>query len=177
MQIIFVTETDSKARIDDSYIKALWHYRFAAYDRKVKIVFLHMKGKSNYRSMEKQIDKERASYGRLHFPGDRSSHVLFCVDTDEGAEGEGLNKEIADFCLKHKYGLVWFHRDVEEVFLQQRVSGSEEKKQALTDFLKKNGITKLNLDLLCRASKPTGHPYGVSNLIAEITVLVSSSTQ
>lgn len=88
-----------------------------------------MGGKSEYcsRSVLAEINYRK----RIRKNG--PTHVIICIDTDEIFQNPVFAAEfrkIRSFCNDHQYELIWFCRDIEEVFLGKRISNTEKKPSA-----------------------------------------------
>ena len=72
------------------------------------------------------------------------SNVVYFIDTDKydsNPEDQQLNSEIQAFCQQNGYKLIWFCRDVEEVFLHKMVDDSK-KKVEVAKFKSGNNLGK-----------------------------------
>ena len=76
------------------------------------------------------------------------SHVIYCFDTDEfsvspdhQANDEKIKKD-----LVHDSDIVWFNRDIEEVFINSRLENAEKKSKSI-DFLAKGLIKFVSYQL------------------------------
>ena len=77
-----------------------------------------------------------------------NSHVIYCFDTDDfsvspdhQANDEKIKKD-----LVHDSDIVWFNRDIEEVFINNRLENSEKKSKSI-DFLAKGLIKSVSYQL------------------------------
>ena len=74
-----------------------------------------------------------------------SLEVVYCLDTDDyekNYETRILNNNIKKFCDRQGYKLVWFNKDIEDVFLHKKITDSREKQNAAKKVFKKDGIGK-----------------------------------
>ena len=76
------------------------------------------------------------------------SHVIYCFDTDDfsvspdhQANDEKIKKD-----LFHNCDIVWFNRDIEEVFINSRLENAEKKSKSI-DFLAKGLIKSVSYQL------------------------------
>lgn len=130
MQLILVMECDSIAKKDYMYIKAFLDQFYP--DWTVTLSPIYLCGKAKYDKVEKKIEEQKKKYHAGHNEKEES-YVIFFLDTDFGKDSERLNSKIEKYCKEKQYHLVWFHQDVEVVFLQKQVS-SEEKVRCSVAF-------------------------------------------
>ena len=129
MQLIVVFETNKNADTDRLYFRRYLKDRFPGSIGTFKETPIYMRSKTRYADVLKAIGSRQKEYAFLH-PNERQE-ILYCVDTDFGKEGAlELNERIASFCKEHGFRLVWFHRDIEEVFLGERVDKREKVQRA-----------------------------------------------
>lgn len=152
MHLIIVVEADNESKSDYHYINK-YLYAHYAIDSGVKLSPIYMGGKGNFKSVkiENDIRKKKKAYESMH--GKNAPQiVLLCVDTDDLAGGLNTseNKDqierIEGYCSEKGYELVWFCRDIEEVFIGKRVSRKDK-----TNYAKKfslNEAKKISLSLL-----------------------------
>lgn len=141
--VVFCVESDKKARTDDKYIdKVLREYYVI--DNNVKIAYAHMNGKGNF-DKKFVIDDIKSN-----FSGDYDErHVIYCIDLDNQADSDAieLNKKIKEYCDNLHYELIWFCRDIEEVFLHKRVEQSMKLCEA-DRFRRTKGLGKASKNAL-----------------------------
>ena len=141
--VVFCVETDRKAQIDTKYIdKAI--REFYLIDNNIKVSYIYLNGKGNYnkKSITNQI-KEK-------FSGDfDEKHVVYCIDLDSQADSNVIevNEKIKEYCIELKYNLVWFCRDIEEVFLHKKVNQSIKVEES-NKFSRTKGLCKANIQTL-----------------------------
>lgn len=78
------------------------------------------KGAFNSRKVLNEIEKMSKA-----FPG--KTIVIYCIDTDQmdrEYSDNQLFEEIKAFCKSNQYELIWFFRDVEDVYLGRQVNGT-----------------------------------------------------
>ena len=130
-QLLFCIEADSKSKTDWVYIKATIE-RFYKLPNTVSVKPICMGGKTNYKRNRVIKDIKNAVNG---FKNSGNTHVIYCIDTDNinsDPNREREFKEITDYCAEKKYKLIWFCRDVEEVYL-----GKHSEQSAKIDAAKK----------------------------------------
>ena len=77
------------------------------------------------------------------------SHVIYCFDTDDfsvSPDHQANDKKIKKD-LVHNSDIVWFNRDIEEVFINSRLENSEKKSKSI-DFLAKGLIKSVSYQCL-----------------------------
>ena len=124
-QILLCVETNSKARTDYQYINETIH-RFYVNDPKISYKPIFLESKSMYASPKKQ--REIGKYIKA-YPEDTT--VIYFIDLDDydtNYETKKLFEDIKKYCETHAYELVFFCRDVEEVYLGKRVKRFKSKK-------------------------------------------------
>ncbi len=144
----FVVESQSsKYDSDYKYIKAFLN-QYYNIRTSVKLNPIHLHGKTNYNKKEKEINKMIKRYHKSQNT-DQESVVFFCLDVDNPDlnDNEKLNKEIENYCKGKNYELIWFYRDVEEVFWGKRCK-KEEKIDKANQFLIKNVILSYDISKL-----------------------------
>lgn len=121
LQLIFVVETNAKCKSDWIYIKDTID-RFYQYDRtEVKLTPVYMDGKGKYAKSEKQV-KSLISQYKVNGKHNQTK-VLYCTE-------------------RH-YDFVWFCKDIERVYMGQKVNAVDKKNKA-AEFKRKNLIFKVN---------------------------------
>lgn len=146
-QLIFCVESDKKAQTDWFYIKETID-SFFSIGNNIKLKPIFMGGKTNYKTSKvtTQIKKFKRAY-----PGE--STVLLCVDTDDidfAADRKREYEEIKNFCKKNKYELIWFSRDIEDVYWGGQFENSKKMKEAIR-FKTQNRIESVNEKCLTAA--------------------------
>jgi hypothetical protein len=164
-QLLFLVETTPQCQSDYLYLRAFIQSRYRLFDPTPKLTPIYLRGKSHYQDKESEIQRRRNEY-----PG--QSEVILCLDTDEGKESEKLNARIEEYCHQRGYHLVWFHRDVEEVFLGHRLRSKETslKKEAAEQFGRKGAID--SLDQRRFEKEAPFHEKGTSNLACVLDALL-----
>lgn len=158
-QIILCVESDRRAQTDNIYIKETIH-RFYEIGNDTKITFINMGGKSKFKSNKNlcQINQYVKDY-RIG-----QSIVVYCIDTDSYESNPSQNEEteaIRSFVVGNDYELIWFCRDVEEVYLGKRASKGDKKNMAV-GFMKKKRIENVAVNALNCSTESNGS----SNILA-----------
>ena len=144
LQLIFVVETNKKNQSDWIYIKETIN-RFFNYDQAhVKLKPVYMNGKGNYRSKKKEIETLVSEYKSSS--KDNISHVVMCLDCDD-YDSNAEDKEFLDnakkYCDERSWDLIWFYKDVEQVYWEKKVSDIDKKAEA-AKYKAKKMIDKIN---------------------------------
>ena len=129
IQLLFCVETNQKAKTDTIYINETiaHYYRLGT---SVKKSFIYLGGKNNYNKpgIIKQINRQIRQYAR-----NGKTQVIYCIDTDKYDSDPVQRKEldeIASYCRDRGYELIWFCRDVEDVFWGGQIVKDEKVKRA-----------------------------------------------
>ncbi len=125
-QLILCVETNKKADTDPGYIDAVIKQLYQI-GTEVKLQYEYFNGKGGYKSSSilKKIEKDIKAVN-----DETLSEVIYFIDTDKydsNAEDQKLNVEIQTFCQQRGYKLIWFCRNIEEVFLHKTVEVSKKK--------------------------------------------------
>ena len=130
-QLIFLVEADSNSKSDWIYVKNTID-RFYMFDySKDKLSKSFMGGKYKYKTKEKEIQTliRQFSIGSK----DNESYVFYVVDCDDydsNPRDASFLEEIEDYCNQHNYNLIWFCKDVEQVYINKKVAKKEKKDEA-----------------------------------------------
>lgn len=173
VQLIFVVETNKKCNSDWIYIKDTIG-QFYEYERtKIKFSVVYMDGKGNYNSNKKE--KEIKKYISLYSAASKTnrSRVIYCFDCDDydvKAEDRKFLEEVVKYCYDRTYDLIWFCKDVEQVYLGKKVDDIQKKKEAEL-FKMKKLITKIHRDNLLgmKYQKNTSNIMSVLDSFPELT--------
>ena len=92
--------------------------------------YIYLNGKSNYNKPKvmKEIASAVSGYSYIG-----KTHVIYCIDTDRYDSDPGQQaelKEISQFCKDNGYDLIWFCRDVEDVFWGEQVPNADKTRRA-----------------------------------------------
>lgn len=139
-QVLLCVETNKTARTDYKYIDATIK-RFYVNDRKIvyRPIFLETKTKYNAKDKVKEINDAIKKY-----PGETS--VIYFIDVDDydvSSETQKLYNNINGYCESNGYELVFFKKDVEDVYLGQSVTKDEKVKRA-EEFTRKKLIESVD---------------------------------
>ena len=129
-QLLFCVETNSKAETDLVYIReTISNY----YDlgNNIRMRFIFFEGKGNYRKKDilKKIADQTKQYKVIG-----PTHVIYCIDTDRyDADPAHMRElvEIKQYCEQQGYDLIWFCRDVEDVFWGTQIHKDEKTRMAI----------------------------------------------
>lgn len=128
-QLLFCVEADRSSGTDWVYIKSVIdkYYRI---DNTISIKPIFMGGKTNYRRGRVVNEIKTAS---REFRKNGNTAVIFCIDTDDCKTDPDRKREfeeIKQYCNEKDYDLIWFCRDIEEVFWGKRITSSDKKDHA-----------------------------------------------
>lgn len=161
-QILFCVETNSKAETDLVYIReTISNY----YDvgNNIRIRFIFFDGKGNYKKKDilKKISDQTRQYKAIG-----STQVIYCIDTDrydvDPAHMRELD-EIKHYCEHQDYDLIWFCRDVEDVYWGKQIHKDEKTKMA-AKFRSSRQILKVE-DQKLRSEDYTRHKSNILQVL------------
>lgn len=138
IQLIIVVETNKECDSDWMYIYSAINY-FYNINQDVKLTPVYMNGKSNYckRSVTHKIEYYKSSKKNAN------NVVVYCFDIDnDDYENAKRNDEINEYCISNGYELIWFNKDIEDVFLGKSVNKRIKGEEA-TRFVRKNEINNI----------------------------------
>ncbi len=124
--LLVCVETNSKSKTDVFYINKFLKTVYVI-DNETKIDYVYMDGKHKYKdnSVLDSIKKKSKDFS--------DKHIIYCIDTDDiftDPKHIALNEEISQYCSVNYYDLVWFCRNVEEVFLGKIIIDKDKVKEA-----------------------------------------------
>lgn len=126
LQLIFVVESNSKVKSDWIYIKETID-NFYLYDTAhVKFTDIYMDGKGKYAQKDKEINKKISQYASTS-PNNKSV-VIYCFDCDDyntKPEDKKFLDTVKSYCDKNNYEFVWFCKDIERVYINEKVEKSK----------------------------------------------------
>ena len=159
-QVLLCVETNKKARTDYKYIDATIK-RFYGYNRKIRYrpVFMESKTKYNAKDKEKEINKAIKDY-----PGETS--VIYFIDIDDyerSNETKTLFDKIEDYCKNNGYHLVFFSRDVEDVYVGNSIKDDMKVKEA-EEFTRNKRIYKI-VEANLRSTTFKRHTSNILNVL------------
>ena len=143
--LIFCVETDKVSKIDNMYIDQAIKYRYEI-GSNIKLIYIYLNGKGNYGS-QKIINKINKTIKACN---NNESIVIYCLDTDNYDSDpaiQKLNHDIEEFCESRHYFIIWFCKNIEEVFLHKRVEPADKKQEAIK-FRSKEGLGKADINTL-----------------------------
>lgn len=145
-QVILCVETNKKAKTDVGYIDAVIKQLYQI-NSEIKLQYEYIEGKGGYNASKllKSIKNDIKA-----LKDESLSKVVYFIDTDKydsNPEDQKLNAEIQTFCSKKGYELVWFCRDIEEVFLHRSIEDSK-KKDAVAKFKFEGGLGQATQETL-----------------------------
>lgn len=145
LQLLFCVETNKKSNTDYVYIKETIN-EYYDYDRnKISFKPVFMESKTKYKS-NKVINSIKAYQQNK----DIRSIVIYCIDLDKldlSPEDQERFMDIQSYCAQKGYEIVWFSRDVEEVFWHKRIDPKEKVRYA-SNFRAHSLIKKINPEVL-----------------------------
>ena len=144
LQLIFVIETNKTCKSDWIYIKETIEHVFIFDSTQVKFSKVYLDGKCKYRNKEKEIKSLIAQYKAGSKQNE--SIVLFCFDCDEydcRPEDKKFLEDIQTYCDEKEYKFVWFCKDIEHVYLKERIENNK-KKQRSELFMIRKDIQSIN---------------------------------
>ena len=106
------------------------------------------------------------------FPGETT--VIYCIDTDDydtSPETKAVNDAIEKYCSDNGYELVFFCKDVEDVFIKKTVSKAEKIRSAEV-FNRKSMIKDVDEKRL-RHTEPARH---CSNILCVLDKYLDKNT-
>lgn len=115
--VLICVETNKKSKTDVFYINKALKFLYKKEPR-TKIDYVYMDGKHKYNNKNTIASIEEKSSQFFE------KHIVYCIDTDDifvDSKHINLNDEIEQYCNKNNYELVWFCRNIEEVFLHRIV--------------------------------------------------------
>lgn len=139
-QILFCVESNNKARTDYQYIEETLK-RFYKVDRKIRYRAIYLGSKTKYNAKDKvrEINKNIKT-----FIGETT--VIYFIDVDDydtSYDTKKLYDDIEIYCKKHGYEFVFFHKDVEDVYLGNSVK-DKEKVSKVAEFKRKKKIENVD---------------------------------
>lgn len=138
-QLIFAVETNKKVKSDEVYIRSLLNdYYDLSRNNDVKVQFVYMDGKSKYD--DNKVVREINKY--IYENVDGENVIIYCFDTDRiDKDANEINNfhKASKYCRDNKYELIWFCKDIENVFIGKIVRKSEKKQESIR-YSKKNRV-------------------------------------
>ncbi len=164
--VIICVETNERANTDPCYIdKVIRNYYLI--DNNIRLSYKYLNSKTQYKNKKtlQEISKDCKAVGTVNHS------VVYCIDADKcdsDYEDKVRFEEIADFCSQKGFSLVWFSRDIEDVFLHKKISNHDKKKMAIK-FSKSKGIGKATENDL-RATNVSNQKSNILNVLDGILI-------
>lgn len=138
IQLIIAVEANKESKSDYRYIDPFIKRYFKIGTNKISYVYMGSKMNYSDKGIKNQITSLINSYSKTG-----KFHVIYCFDTDDFSVSpeHQVNDEKIKKDLVHNSDIVWFNRDIEEVFINSRLENSEKKSKSI-NFLA-NGLIKL----------------------------------
>ena len=161
MQIVLFCEASSESGTDFSYIREYIHDRYPDKRRLIHIDKVSLGSKTKYEKGKRKAADLIKKYALQH--KHEKQVVICCFDTDIGKTGaEETNDKIVAFCKTNGYELVWFHRDIEEVFLGNHIP-DKDKLRCAKNFVERGNVKGIK-DKKMMVPDPRKGNLGTSNL-------------
>lgn len=122
--IVICVECNKQSETDKIYISETIK-KYYNIGNEVAIRYCKMGTKTKYNKIQSKI--KEATKNAPDYT------IILCVDTDDifaSSEAVSLNEKITEYCHAQGYELVWFCKDIEEVFLHEIVSDTDKPKKA-----------------------------------------------
>lgn len=144
LQLIVLVETDVKCKSDWIYIKETIEHFFEIDQTQIKLTPVYLGGKSKYDKKSKEISKLKSQYCATCKEND--SVVLLCLDCDDydiKSEDKAFLENAKRYCDNNGIELVWFCKDIERVYMGEKIPNTMKKAEA-TKFKAKGLINKVD---------------------------------
>lgn len=134
--VIICVETNERANTDPCYIDKVIR-KYYRIDNSIRLSYKYLDSKTQYKNKKtlQEISKD------CKVVGIANSFVVYCIDTDNynsNYEDTVRFSEIEEFCSQKGFSLVWFCKDIEDVFLHKKIPNHEKKKVAIQFSKSKN---------------------------------------
>ena len=131
LQLVFVVDANKKSKTDWIYIKDTID-RFYKYDvAHLKLSTVYMDGKNKYLTKEKEVKNLISQYSGA--ATNNVTKVIYCFDCDD-YDSNPVDKEFIEktreFCKANSYEHVWFCKDIERVYLGEKVENGHKNREA-----------------------------------------------
>lgn len=130
-QLIFVVETNKKCKSDWIYIKETIDRFYYYGGAQIKLSTVYMNGKNKYLTKEKEINSLISQYNGA--ATNNITKVIYCFDCDD-YDSNPVDKEFLkktqEFCKANSYEHIWFCKDIERVYLGEKVEDGHKKREA-----------------------------------------------
>lgn len=128
IELIIIMETTRKNLSDWMYIKGTLDYFYKPRTYGISKIFAGSKSK-----LIQQEENIKLKLKNI----ERRPIVVVCADYDRE---EALNRQIADYCKKNLYELVWMNLDIEDVYLGKQIKNTQKAIEAINFQKKKDTI-------------------------------------
>lgn len=144
--ILLCVETNPSAKTDQMYIEKTIKQLYTI-TNEIKISYEYFDGKDKYNNakLQKKINGLKRMSKNCQFV------VIYCIDTDKidmEVKMTEKYKEIKSFCDNKGFDLVWFYRDIEEVYYGHTISKKDKIMEA-KKFNNMDGLGKATIQTLC----------------------------
>ena len=161
-QLLLCVETSSKAETDKVYISETIS-NYYTLGNNTRIRYICFEGKGNYKksNIQKKISDQIKQYRAIG-----STYVIYCIDTDRYDADPAHVRELDDiknYCEQQGYDLIWFCRDVEDVFWGKQIHKDEKIKMAIK-FRSSGQITNVEEQML-RGDDYTRHKSNILQVL------------
>lgn len=127
LQIVFCLEADNKSQSDWVYVyETVKKYYIVSNEIKISRTFLGGKGNYKNKRIVNQIEKLSKAFKK-----NGQTVVVYFIDTDDINTNQDRQREFKDiqsYCDSKGFELVWFCRDIEEVYWGGKVEKGEKTK-------------------------------------------------
>ena len=149
-QLIFCVETNKQCKSDQIYIRDTIEKFFSYDNAMVKFSFIFMDGKYKYSS--KSVKTQISKMVKLYVASSRNNQsvVIYCFDCDDydlNQRDSEFLEEVKMYCKDNSYRFVWFCKDVERVYIGEKVPDKLKKKKA-ESFRSKKQINSIRREML-----------------------------
>jgi len=144
LQLIFCVETIKSNGSDWIYIQDTIHH-FYHLPGSTKLQPVYMNGKGHFKTPKAENEINRL-IKHFNAAAGNKTMVIYCLDCDDYANNikdKTFLENAEQYCQDHGYHLVWFCRDIEEVFLGHTVEKHNKKTEAAR-FRKNSLVNQLN---------------------------------
>lgn len=141
-QILMCLETNERSNTDYVYITCTLE-RFYEHTKTIKYKPIYLESKSKYQDRKKQKEINNA---KRAYSGETA--VIYFIDMDEYSvrpEDKKLLDQIKDYCIEKGYDLVFFNKDIEDVYWRQQIPNTEKVEKA-AQFRAKRIINNISID-------------------------------
>lgn len=129
IQLLFCVETRQTAETDKIYIdETIANFYHLGNSVRKRYIFFKGKGNYNKQKVVKRINEQIRQFKDLG-----PTYVIYCIDTDRYDANPDQARElgkIQNYCEHNRYDLVWFCRDVEDVYWGEQVHNDDKTRMA-----------------------------------------------